>query len=250
MIKVLKCIVVFLLLFFFFPQKALAAVDVSIVSFPQSVIAGQEFNVAFDTSGLTPETKYNAKALGGNNFTEVDTWNSSWLQQNASWSSMPEFSSNLEGSASVSIKARFDSSTASGNKELKIRIRKLGVDPYYDSSVVNVSVTEATPTPTPTLTPTATPTSTPTSTPTKTSTPTATPTKTPTPTPTKSPTPKPTPLQSPSGQAEELVLGIQNSTSTPGKKFPVFPVILIVAGFLCIAGAVFFFIKNNVKKVS
>jgi len=54
-----------------------------------------------------------------------------------------------------------------------------------------------------------------------------------------------------------LVLGIQNATSTPevslqeetetGKKFPVFPVILIVTGFLCIAGAVFFFIKNNVK---
>ncbi len=114
--------------------------------------------------------------------------------------------------------------------------------------------------PCPTLTPEPTSTPTPTSNPTNTPTPTATPIKTPTPTPTKSPTSKPTSLQTTSGQAEELVLGIQNATSSPQaspeeevvseKKFPVFPVILIVTGFLCIAGAVFFFVKNNVKKVS
>ena len=104
--------------------------------------------------------------------------------------------------------------------------------------------------------------------PTETPTPTATSTRTPTPTaiPTKTPstslrtnssTPKTTITPSSISTSEELVLGIQNATSTPevslqeetetGKKFPVFPVILIVTGFLCIAGAVFFFIKNNVK---
>ncbi len=108
-----------------------------------------------------------------------------------------------------------------------------------------------------------TPTSTPTATPNPTSTPTKTPstslrTNSPTPAPTKSPTPKSTTTFSPTSTPEELVLGIQNSTSSPSaspeeelidkKKFPVFPIILIVIGFLCIAGAVFFFVKNNVKK--
>ena len=107
-------------------------------------------------------------------------------------------------------------------------------------------------------TPTPTNTATPTPTPTATAAPTATSTKTPIPTSTKSPTPKPTTTSSSASNPEELVLGIQNSTSTPQaspeesaeekKKFPVFPVILIAAGFLCIAGALFFFIKNNVKK--
>lgn len=109
-------------------------------------------------------------------------------------------------------------------------------------------------------TPTPNPTNTPTPTPTHISTPVpiATATKTPTPTPTKSPTPKPSGSSLSTSNPEELVLGIQNSTSTPQaspeeeiiprKKFPVFPVILIVTGFLCIAGGLFFFVKNNVKK--
>lgn len=114
------------------------------------------------------------------------------------------------------------------------------------------------PTPTPEPTNTPTPTPTPTHTPTATPNPTAAPTKTPTATPTKSPTPKPTTPSSPTSTSEEMVLGIQNSTVTPTstpeeevidkKKFSIFPVILIVTGFLCIAGAVFSFVKNNVKK--
>lgn len=110
----------------------------------------------------------------------------------------------------------------------------------------------------PLVSPTETPTPTPTPTPTATPAPTAIPTKTPsTSLRTNSSTPKTTITPSSISTSEELVLGIQNATSTPevslqeetetGKKFPVFPVILIVTGFLCIAGAVFFFIKNNVK---
>ena len=108
----------------------------------------------------------------------------------------------------------------------------------------------------PTLEPTSAPTNTPTST--AIPNPTVVPTKAPTPAPTKSPTLKPTVYSSSTPASEELVLGIQNNTVTPsptpeeevatGRKFLVFPFILIVTGFLCIAGAVFFFIKNNVKK--
>lgn len=116
------------------------------------------------------------------------------------------------------------------------------------------SFTDPCPTPSPEPTNTPTPTPTPTHTSTATLNPTSTPIKTLTPTPTKTPTLKPTAPPT----SEELVLGVQNATSTPeaspqeeaetGKKFPIFPVILIVTGFLCIAGAVFFFVKNNVKK--
>lgn len=126
-----------------------------------------------------------------------------------------------------------------------------------------ISFTDPCPTPTPE--PTKTPTPTPTST--STQNPTVAPTKTPSTGSTSlttsslrtnSPTPKPTTAPSPTSTTEELVLGIQNSTVTPlptpeeevvdKKKFPVFSVILIATGFLCIAGALFFFVKNNVKK--
>jgi len=110
------------------------------------------------------------------------------------------------------------------------------------------------PCPTPTREPINTPTPTPTPTPTATPAPTAIPTKTPTASPTKSPTPKPAITSSPASTSEELVLGIQNATSTPevslqeetetGRKFPVFPVILIISGLLCIGGAIFAFVKN------
>jgi len=114
--------------------------------------------------------------------------------------------------------------------------------------------------PTPTPEPTATPTNTPTPTPTVTSNPTAMPTKTSSPTPTKTPTLKPTATFSSMPASEELVLGIQGSLATSEatpetsveekKKFPLFAVILISAGILCIAGALFFLVKENAKKIA
>lgn len=263
--KLLALVFIVILFIVFFPQEIFAASSVSISSFPSSVIAGEEFNIIFGASGLNPDTQYNMKALGGSSFTEVDAWNSSWLQQNASWSSMPEFSSNFEGSASATTKARFDLDIASGSKELKIRIRKVGVDPYYDSPVVNLSVTAVTPTPTPAPTDTPTPTPTPTSTPI----PTSTPTKTPTPTPTLvktvtlTPTAKPTVFSTSSlageeNDSEEVVLGLRNelvssdNSTRPAdlmekKKFPLLPFILISAGILCIGGAGTVLLKSGLK---
>jgi len=105
--------------------------------------------------------------------------------------------------------------------------------PTRDSSN-NSSTLNPCPTPTPTPTPTSTATPTPT--------PTPTPTKTPTPTPTKTPTSKPSPREEPIVESEtpdnSQILGLREQLKTPEpeeektpkKKFPVFPVILIIVG--------------------
>jgi len=120
------------------------------------------------------------------------------------------------------------------------------------------------PTPTPKPTATATLTNTPTATPTPTPAPTLTPTPSATlrasPTPvatlTKTPTSQPTQtnLAQEAGPVENLVLGLRNElnpapsssseAAETGRKFPVFPVILIISGLLCIGGAIFAFVKN------
>jgi len=230
------------------PKVVLAALAVSITSLPSSAIAGEEFTVLFETSGLEPNVSYYSKALGGESFNEVDTWNSSWLQQNAAWSSMPEFTSSLEGSASVSIKARFDPETTTGTKEFKIRIRKVNTDPNYDSLVSTISVMAVTPTPTATATATATATSTATTTPTKT--PTPTPTKSPTPKPTKTPTPEPEVLGEEATPLPETPTPSPITESSSKKKIPVLPVIFIGGGVLMIGFAVYNLIRAKKAPVS
>jgi len=227
-------------LFFFFVSTVNASPQPSIVVFPASVTAGQEFNIVFNASDLEPLTTYHAKALGGNSFTEVDTWNSSWLQQNASWTSMPTFTTSNESSASATIKARFDPNTQSGTKDLIIRITKSSNDPFYDSPIVSVQVTATTSSPTPV----------PTSTPIVTPTPTITPL--PTPTPKISPKPSPTKISENTDTQEEnqnAVLGLREGLSEPSpsplvqgvseKKFPVAAILLIVGGLIIMGGAGF-----------
>ncbi len=248
-IKVKKITLAFLfscLIFLLVPTTA-KAVTVTISNFPSSATAGQQFDVSFSATNLESSTTYNTKALGGDSFNEVDTWNGQWLQQNTSWSSMPSFTSDASGSAVVNITARFDSDTQAGEKEFKVRINKTS---NYDSSVVNVSVIAATPTPTPAPTSNSTtvPTSTPTSAPVATAKPTATP-KPKTPTPKPSSTPEETPTNTPE------VLGITASESptpsqTPqaaasGKKIPVLPIVLIILGVIFIGIPVVWFFRQR-----
>ncbi|KKT49671.1 MAG: hypothetical protein UW41_C0003G0038 [Candidatus Collierbacteria bacterium GW2011_GWC2_44_18] len=144
----------FLFLFAYFPLVVLATPVVTVSSFPPSVVAGEKFSPSFNISGLSLSSSYFMKALGGNSFSEVDTWNSSWLQQNADWTSMPSFTSDSDGNAQTTIECRFDPATATGSKEFKVRIRKADIATNYDSSPVTVSVLDATPTVSPTATPT------------------------------------------------------------------------------------------------
>jgi hypothetical protein len=227
--------------FFIFPKVIFAAPTISITSFPSSVTAGDEFNIEFSATGLNPSAQYSMKARGGNNLTEADTWNSAWLNDNDVWSSMPVFTSDPEGSASATLKARFGPTTLSGQKDLVIRIRGTT---NYDSPAVSVSVTAATPTPTPTDTPTPTPN--PTSPPT--TTPTSTPVKTLTPTPkptielvTTDPTPEPEVQgvqDAQSGDSMNLLgTASASAATTDSGGPPVIPIILISCGGIFVVGA-------------
>ncbi len=250
---------VFFLLFFISASEVSAQVVINeISSYPNSVVAGQEFDVSFSVSGLSVSTDYYSKALGGNNFTEADTWsskNSGWLQQNASWTDMPEFTTNSEGGASVTIKTRFEE-TSSGDKEFKVRIRKVNVTPNIDSSIVTISVTAVTPTPTPEPTPT--PTLGPTSTPTPTSTKTPTATSKPTVKAVVTKKPKVISTKTTSDEDESETLGLREGLEAPSPtpipesekkgKIPITAILFVLGGlgFMGVAG--YPFLKSMKKR--
>lgn len=222
---------------------------VTITSIPTSKVAGEEFNVGFSVSGLVASSSYYMKGLGGNlggSQTEVDTWNGGWIQQNGSWTSMPIFTTNAEGSVSAEFKVRFDPNVATNTKEFVLRVRKIDNETNIDSLSSNIQITAATPSPT------NSPTNTPTATPTKTATP--IPTGTPKPTPTKTPTAKPTTTSTPSEDPEATekpsinlefgtgnVVDDQNTPtsmvagSSTEKKSPVLAIIFIFSG-VCFLG--------------
>lgn len=247
----------FLLILFIFPQKILSAESLEIKNFPTSKFSGEEFEVLFDAISLSPSASYYMKGLGGNvgtTLTEVDTWNGGWVQQNGSWISMPVFSSNSEGSASATIKIRFDPNVLSNSKELKIRIRKTDGNDNYDSPAVIMAVNASTPAPTPTQT--ANPTVTPK--PIQTQTPTLKPTL-----PTKTQTPIPIPSNTPDIiKKDEIEVKIDNesvvfspdpklSTLKPevkgvqiSKKTNILVYLFIISGLLCL-GYVAYIIYNN-----
>lgn len=247
----LKIFILSIFLFIYSFSLVHASETLNISSFPTSKNAGEEFDINFTAIGLTSSASYYMKGLGGNttttSFTEIDTWNNGWVQQNGSWVSMPTFSANAEGSASATLKVRFDPNVATNNKDFKLRIRKTDSDINIDSNIVGISVTAVTPSPT--------------------SVPTATPTKTPSPAPTAAPTtkpvvktatPKPTQTSEPTEETkieEAISTNIEvTQTSTPEplvlgeniekKKVPIIAYVFIVLG-LGFLGYVVYLIYNQ-----
>lgn len=210
------------------PVEAASAIIIS--SFPSSIIAGKEFEVGFRASGLDPNSSYYVKGLGGVNFTEIDTWNNDWFQQNASWASMPSFSAS-DGSPSGNIKVRFDGNTESGSKDFKIRIRKSDSESSnIDSAIVTISVSAAPTSPTPAENPTPIPTQLPT----------IKPTPAETLPPTKKPVAKPTTQPSPEVLSLETFSETPSPTTVPlanDRKFPILGIALIVLGTFSIGAA-------------
>lgn len=238
----LVCLV--LLFCFAFSEKVLAS-EINITNYPSTAVAGQEFEISFSASGVAVNKIYNIKGLGGENLTEVDTWNNVWLQQNAAWSKMPVFVTNPEGSASGKVKLRFDISASAGSKSLEVRIRNSDSDSdNLDSPSVMITLTVAPATPTPTQKPIFI----------------QSPSPKPdlvtlAPSPTKSPltvtyiktTPKASQPPSPNTvvQAESVnILGASNNVATPGpensrSKFPFYAIIFIVLGLILICLSIF-----------
>lgn len=247
-----------LFLLFVFPRETFA-IEISIDSVPTSIMAGNEFSVSFTGTSLTSNSSYFVKAMGGDSFYDVQTKNestSAWLAWNASWTDMPSFNSNTEGTMSATIKAQFKSDISAGDKQFKIRIKRSDSSTTYDSSTVSISV--STPTPTPTRNPTSTPT------PAPTNPPTPAPTALPTPLPTKSPTPRPTATPTPqilgsetdNPQVDTLALRDSLKTSTPSptpiskKSNTMFPIVAgaFVFSGVALVGTAFFLAYKKQKE--
>lgn len=238
-IKVFLGGIIFILMGVVTVKDSRANENIVINSHPSSVTAGTEFDVGFKAEGLAINSNYNIKGLGGESFTEVDTWNNQWLQQNAAWDAMPAFASG-DGSPSGTFKVRFDVNAA-GTKDFKIRIKKAdSSNANIDSSLVSILVNEAPPAPTPVPSPTKTPTPNPTTA--------AEPSSQVTSKPTSQPTLRPTPKETPEVLALETSqtpLAASFPAQTPSvsentsRKFPFLPIILILLGFGFIGFAVY-----------
>lgn len=255
MIKVLKYLIFVFIFLFIFVSPVLAAFALSINSIqPDSVNSiEQEVVVDFKIQDLPSDSYFRAEwqeSSGATYFGYVKNNFGDWVRVESGQDCKNYFFINTSTtSATLITKVGDGDKPVNGTYSIKVRRYTSTCSSYKDSDPVSISINLPTPTPT----------STPTPTPTATATPTATPTKTPTPTPTKSPTPIPTTTSSPTSTPEQLVLGVQETNNTftpqaspeeevvPGKKFPVFPVILIVTGFLLIFGAIFFFITGFKK---
>lgn len=178
--------VILVLWFLFALPSSVLAVVIVIKAHPQQVQTLEEFEIVADAVELEGSTVFHAKASGGDDFSEVQTYSpktNTFLNYSGSsgmWADHPEFTSNASGSATFTLKARFKEGAKTGSSQLKITLRRKGSNSNLADSTVNITVN---PGPTSTLTPSKTPT--PTHSP--------TPTKTPPPTPpSKTPTPKQT----------------------------------------------------------
>jgi len=206
-------LIILLLIFLLFPHQTFAAPIVSIVDFPETVIAGNIFNVTFSISSVTPGMIYHYKVVGDGN-SEILT------QPNTSCAGNYELCENINiatDSANIAT-ASGKLNLVSGIYNLKIRIAQGDKHTStYNSDIV--SLNSVLPTPTPTLIPTNTPAPTNTPIPTNTPAPTNTPSPTNTPTiiPTKILTPTSTPIENIVPTPDQNISSelIENSTPTP-----------------------------------
>lgn len=199
-----------------------AAPAVSIIDFPENVIAGDSFNVSFSISGANPGLIYHYKIIGdGNN--EILT------QPNTSCASGYDNCENINiatDSANIAT-ASAKLNLVSGIFNLKIRIAQSDKHTStYNSDIVSIN----------SVLPTSTPTPTPTNIPTSTPTPTLTPTKIPTLTPTVTPTKIPIPTLEISPFITSIptpeILGTSTTVPSVKSSQKIFPLIFICLGGL------------------
>lgn len=255
-------------------KKIISSVLAITIIISNPIVSGDEVTLDVEISGVTAKNylqgMFTKSTSDPSYFGYTQNNNGDWYKYSGSYSEeeiqltffsfIPQDSS---WSGQLKVKNDPEDPDYTGPGEYTLRVRRYtgGSDsPTSEKSndlLVNLSYILPTATPTPTNSPVPDPTNTPV--------PTTTPTKTPTPVPvatkTKTPTPKPTQTSnladedSDPASEENLVLGLRNEinpTSSPlikkegdGRKFPYFPVILIISGLLCIGGSVFVLIKNG-----
>jgi len=179
---------ILLLFFLLFPSKIFAAPTVSIIDFPENVIAGNVFNVTFSVLTPTLGLNYHYKIVGDGN-TEILTQPNTGCASSYDSCESLSIATSSANIATASAKVNM----VSGTYNLKIRIAQSDKHTStYNSDIVSLISILPSPTPTPTPAPTSTPTPMPTNTSTPTSIKTSTPTAKPTNTPTIISTPAPT----------------------------------------------------------
>jgi hypothetical protein len=256
-LKFLIKIFVILLCLLFTPNIVLAAASISITNLPSSITAYEGFDISINATNLDAGANYYIKSSAGDGSHDVETWTtktSEWLALDAQWEKMSEFTAN-ESTTSASVKARFKRDI-SGDKQIKVVVRKVGTTTDYDSNLKTINVLAATPEPTQESTSTPSPS------------PTPTPTKSPTPKPTKTPTPIPTKTPDILGKetenpdrnllsADDIRLDISPSPAALIKSnklssIPPYSLIIVASGiiFLGLAGYSFFASKKTGYNIS
>lgn len=244
---ILKVTLLVLSLFLFSTSSVFSA-SVTI-TVPSPVTAGDEFSIQVSATALDTNSTYSLKALGGSDSSEVQTLkNGDWLSLTSNWDLFPQVNTATESATTTTLIARFKPETASGNKDIKVRIRKSGSEDNIDSNVLSMQINaRPSPSPTPTKTPSPTPSVTPitTAAPSTTPKPSPTPKKTPTPSPSNEPTDEPEVL----GETDTIDSLITASPSTEPvevgstSKLPLVAFLFIVPGVgLSLFGA-FSFLK-------
>lgn len=248
-------LIILLLYFLLFPPKIFAAPIVSIIDFPESIIAGNNFNVTFSISTAIPGSIYHYKIVGDGNSEFLTQPNTSCASD---YNTCENINIATESANIATASAKLN--LISGTYSLKIRIAQSEKHTTtYNSDIVSlISILPTpippTPTPIPTNTPNPTPTSSPTSIPTPTliSTPNITPTTKPTPTEIITPTPIieiPTEIPTDIPISTPTFGTVLGESTSPKKNF--IPLIFIcLGGIFLLAPLIITKIKSNsnVKK--
>jgi len=154
----------FILVSLFFIRTLIFAADkveVAILSFPQEITSGQEFDVGFTvkkTNALFDSFYYKGR-LGITDFSQGETYNilsDKWLSDSSAWNNYFSSILNENGVATLTAKLRTKTTIATGTANLQIRVNLNGTN--YDSPAQTITINQTVPTITPELSSILTPT--------------------------------------------------------------------------------------------
>jgi len=161
--KIIKNFLFILIILFFIHTLIFAAdkVEIAILSFPQEITVGQEFEVEFTVKKINPlfDSFYYKGRIGNTDFSQGETYNilsDRWLGDSSAWSNYFSSILNENGVATLTAKLRTKTTIATGSANLQMRINLNGIN--YDSPIQTIIVNQAEPTPTITTLPYLTPT--------------------------------------------------------------------------------------------
>ncbi|MCG2686360.1 hypothetical protein L6258_03260, partial [Candidatus Parcubacteria bacterium] len=116
---------------------------------PETVTAGEVFEVNVSLQSFDPQTEYRIKFLAapaGGKFYDGRTLSadgSKYLAWNAAWNLLPQLATDTEGNAALNLQVIINDNAPAGEYETKIRIRNNETEKTTDSEVQNFKVEAA-----------------------------------------------------------------------------------------------------------